>query len=73
MDLKFQTMTVPSRDPETAYLKFGLKTVDVTPSLCPLKLLSKAGSETLPLMIPPLLLLVIFGLAAICWLECALA
>ena len=61
MDLKFHTMTVPSSEPLTTYLKFGLNMVEVTPSLWPLKLRSRAGSDTLPLMMPPFSLLVVFG------------
>lgn len=43
-DLKFQTITVPSADPETTYLRFGLKATFKTASLCPLKDRFKDGS-----------------------------
>jgi hypothetical protein len=42
--LKFQTITVPSKEPLTTCLRFGLNIVDKTPSLCPLKDLFNAGS-----------------------------
>jgi hypothetical protein len=44
--LKFQTITVPSRLPETTYFKFGLKAIDVIASLCPLNDLFNDGSPT---------------------------
>ena len=48
MGLKFQTMTVPSTDPEMTCLRLGLKHEEVTPSLWPLKDLLRAGSATWP-------------------------
>ena len=44
--LKFHTMTVPSRLPEMAWRRFGLKHVVVTPSLWPLNERLRAGSAT---------------------------
>jgi len=44
VDLKFQTITVPSLEPETACLRFGLNATLQTPSLCPLNDLLRAGS-----------------------------
>jgi len=37
-------MTVPSTEPETTYLRFGLNATLTTESLCPLNDLFKAGS-----------------------------
>jgi len=42
--LKFQTITVPSVDPETTCFRLGLNATLHTASLCPLKDLLRAGS-----------------------------
>ena len=42
--LKFQTITVPSADPDTTYFKLGLKATLRAASLWPLKLRFSAGS-----------------------------
>ena len=44
MGLKFQTITVPSADPETTCLRLGLKATRQIESLCPLNDLLRAGS-----------------------------
>jgi len=46
--LKFQTMTVLSRDPLITWLKLGLKHVERIPSLWPLNERVKAGSACVP-------------------------
>ena len=48
MGLKFQTMTVPSSEPEITWRKFGLKQEEVTPSLWPLKERLSAGCSDVP-------------------------
>lgn len=51
--LKFQTITVPSIEPEMTCLRLGLKQVDVTPSLWPLNERLRAGSATLLCALTP--------------------
>ena len=48
LGLKFHTMTVPSREPETTCLRLGLKQVESTPSLWPLNERLRAGSASAP-------------------------
>ena len=53
--LKFQTITVPSSEPEITYLRLELKQEEVTPSLWPLNERLSDGSATCPARaLPPI-------------------